>query len=113
MEQVSQLAQKAVDMDESDVYAHIVLGDIYLLRNQNEKAVAELEKVVALNPNSTEALSALGRAFLRLDKPQKALELFQRAIRLDPIHAQRAYLNLGQTHRYLVSIKKPYPLLRR
>jgi tetratricopeptide (TPR) repeat protein len=101
IEQAFQLAQKVLNIDESDIDAHIVLGNIYLRRSQNEIAIAELEKAVSLNPNSTEAISALGRMLLRLDKPQRALELFQRAIRLDPIYAKRASFNLGQTHRYL------------
>jgi len=113
IEQASQLAQKVLDMDESDIDAHIVLGNIYLQRNQNEMAIAELEKAVSLNPNSTEALGALGRMLLWSDKPQRALGLFQRAIRLDPIHAQRAYLNLGQTHRYLGQYEEAVPLFKK
>jgi len=113
IEQASQLAQKVLNIDESDIDAHIVLGNIYLQRSQNEMAIAELEKAVSLNPNSTEALSALGRVLLWLDKPQRALELFQRAIRLDPIYAQRAYLNLGQTHRYLGQYEEAIPLFKK
>ena len=113
IEQASQLAQKVLDMDESDIDAHIVLGNIYLQRNQNEMAIAELEKAVSLNPNSTEAIGALGRVLLLSDKPQRALELFRRAIRLDPIHAQRAYLNLGQTHRYLGQYEEAVPLFKK
>ena len=93
-------------MDDSDIDAHIILGNVYLKRNQNEMAIAELDKVVSLNPNSTEALNALGRMLLHLDKPQRALELFQRSIRLDHISEQKTYMMLGQTHRYLGQYEK-------
>lgn len=106
IEQAAQLAQKVLDMDESDIDAHIVLANVYVQRNQNEMAIAELEKVVSLNPNSTEALNSLARMLLRLDKPQRALDLFQRSIRLDPINEQKTFLKLGQTHRYLGEYEK-------
>ena len=49
IERASQLAKKVLDMDDSDIDAHIILGNVYLKRNQNEMAIAELEKVVSLN----------------------------------------------------------------
>jgi len=98
LERAFQLAQKVLSMDDSDIDGHFVLGNIYLLRNQHEKAVSELEKAVALNPNSTEAIGALGRMLLWTGSPKEALELFKRAIRLDPLHAQTSYMHLGRTY---------------
>ena len=93
IKQAAQLAQRALNLDESDIDAHIVMGNIYLQAGQTDRAIAQLEKAISLNPNSTEALSALGRMRLRLGDPQAAIELFQKAVRLDPVHAKRAYFN--------------------
>jgi adenylate cyclase len=71
------------------------------MRKQNEKAISELEKAAVLNPNSTEVMNALGRTFLLTGRPHEAVSLFQKAIRLDPIHAQKATMNLGRTYRFL------------
>jgi len=71
------------------------------MRNQDEKAVAELEKAKAINPNSTEVIHALGRHFLQTGRPHEALALFEKAILLDPVHAQKSYINLGRTYRLL------------
>lgn len=98
LERAFQLAQKVLNMDDSDIGGHFVLGDIYLLQNQHEKAVSELEKAVALNPNSSEAIDALGKILLWTGRPKEALEMFTRAIRLDPLHAQRSYIYLGRTY---------------
>jgi adenylate cyclase len=95
------LAQKALEMDDANIEAHIILGRIYLMRNQDEKAVAELEKAKAINPNSTEVIHALGRHFLQTGRPHEAMSLFEKAVRLDPVHAQKSYVNLGRTYRLL------------
>ena len=88
-------------MDDANIDAHIILGNVYLMRKQNEKAISELEKAAILNPNSTEVMNALGRTFLLTGRPHEAVSLFQKAIRLDPIHAQKATMNLGRTYRFL------------
>ena len=96
-----QLAQKALELDNANIEARLILGRIYLMRNQDEMAVAELEKAKAINPNSTEVAHALGRHYLQTGKPQEAAELFEKAVRLDPVHAQKSYVNLGRTYRLL------------
>jgi adenylate cyclase len=96
-----ELAQKALELDNTNIEAHIILGRIYLMRNQDEMAAAELEKAKAINPNSTEVAHALGRHYLQTGKPHEALEMFEKAVRLDPIHAQKSYVNLGRTYRLL------------
>jgi len=50
MEQASELAQKALALDDTLDYSHSLLGNIYLMTRQHEKAIAENERAVALNP---------------------------------------------------------------
>jgi adenylate cyclase len=96
-----QLAQKALELDDANIEAHLLLGRIYLMRKQNEMAEAELEKAKAINPNSTEVAHALGRHYLQTGRPNEAREMFEKAVRLDPVHAQKSYVNLGRTYRML------------
>ena len=48
LEKASELAQKALVLDESEAVAHHVMGWVYLLQQQLDKAIAELEQAVAL-----------------------------------------------------------------
>jgi adenylate cyclase len=96
-----QLAQKALELDDSNIEAHLILSRIYLMRKQDEMAAAELEKAKSINPNSTEVAHALGRHYMQTARPHEALEMFEKAVRLDPVHAQKSYVNLGRTYRLL------------
>ena len=99
-------------MDDANIEAHIILGNVYIMRKQNDKAITELEKAAALNPNSTEVMNALGRTFLLTGRPHEAVSLFQKAIRLDPIHAHKAYMNLGRTYRFLGKYEEAIPVFK-
>ena len=112
LEQAFQLVQRVLNMDESDIYGHIILGQIYFRRNQNEKAIEKLEKAVSLNPNSEDAINALGSVLLWMGHAQKAVGLFEKAIRLDPVHTQKTYLRLARAYIYLGSYKEAIDILR-
>ena len=51
LQRAFELAQKALAMDESIERGHSLLGSIYLVMRQYDKAIAEAERAVALNPN--------------------------------------------------------------
>ena len=70
-------------------------------------------KAVALNPNSTEAIDALGKILLWTGRPKEAVELFTRAIRLDPLHAQRSYIYLGRTYRSMGQYEEAISLFKK
>ena len=54
LERAFELAQKAVILDDSDSEAHRALGEISLWKMDYERAVAESEKAIALNPNNAD-----------------------------------------------------------
>jgi adenylate cyclase len=112
-ERAAQLAQKVLEMDDANVEAHMIMGNVYVMRKQHEKAISELEKAATLNPNSTEVINALGMTYLVTGRPHEALELFQKAIRLDPVHAQKAYMNLGRIYRFLGRHDEAIPVLKK
>jgi tetratricopeptide (TPR) repeat protein len=57
---------------------------VYFRMNEFEKAAADCEKVLQLNPYHYGALSGLGQAQLNLRKPQAALKTFRRAVQVNP-----------------------------
>ena len=60
MEWAVELAQKALSLDDSDPCNHDVLGFIYLLKREYERAIAEGERSVALDPNGADGHANLG-----------------------------------------------------
>lgn len=57
---------------------------LYYLTGEFDKSLADCEEVVKRNPSHFGALSGFGMNYLRLKRPEKALEYFQRALRVNP-----------------------------
>ena len=77
------------------------LGRLYVLDNQNEKAVPVLERALQLQPNLNEAGALLGTAYIRMGKFAEAVPRLEKAAPLDHIgniHYQlyQAYRKLGE-----------------
>ncbi|HEX4486347.1 MAG TPA: sulfatase-like hydrolase/transferase [Terriglobales bacterium] len=72
---------------ESDPGMYIVsfmLGENALRRNDWEKAAAELQKCLDLNPNFDQAMAGLARALVNLDKPEEAKQWLDKALKYNP-----------------------------
>jgi TolB-like protein/class 3 adenylate cyclase len=88
-----ELGQKAQALDERA--GHDLLGSLYQLKGQHEKAVAEAERHVELFPNSSWAQSNMGRYLMNADKPQEAIPFYKKGLRLDPYAKAPYYYNFG------------------
>lgn len=71
------------------------LGDIYLGRKQEEKALYYYEHSALANPNFSTTYFKLGDLYASQDSTEKALKSFERVIELN-INSVEAYLRLGQ-----------------
>ena len=93
------LAQKALAMDDSIADGHALLSTLYATLRDFDKGVAEGERAVALNPNGV--VSLVGYAFIltAAGRPEEAIPLFQRAIRISPLSSSNSYLQFGNTFR--------------
>jgi len=78
-------AKKAISLDEFSADARSLLGVIYTLGRQFEKGIAEGERGLALNANSSRAYSNLGLSLTFAGKHEEAIKLYKKAIRLSPI----------------------------
>jgi len=83
-------ANKALAIDPEFSKAHMVLGWIYLGRNQQE-AIRHFKRALAANPNEPDALFRLGLTYLQLGRPSAAHALLERLKKADPLHP-RTYL---------------------
>jgi tetratricopeptide (TPR) repeat protein len=57
---------------------------ILFLRGENEKSLRDCDQVLKRNRNHFGALSGAGQIHIRLGNPQRALEFFRRAVRINP-----------------------------
>ncbi len=79
-----ELAHKALSMDDSIARAHALLGNVYMNRKQYEKALAELERGVALAPNNPHLLGGYAHQLMLLGKAEKSVRLVEKALSLHP-----------------------------
>jgi len=93
------LAQKALSLDESDSRIHALLGSVYLLMRQYEKAIAAGERSVALNPNGAMVHGLLGNTLSFAGRPDEAIDHLKQGIRLNPFPAYWYFLHLGRCYR--------------
>jgi adenylate cyclase len=105
------LCKKAITLDETQDMPHSLLGHIYSLGRKFDKAIAEGELAIALNPNSARAYEFLGRTLLYAGRPEEALDLINKGVRLRPLnlcnlHLGSAYREAGQYEEALTELKK-------
>jgi adenylate cyclase len=96
--QALKLAQKVLALDESHPLGHNLLGSIYMLNWQHEKAIAACERAVALAPNSISSRFLLGNALSYIGRHQEAIPHFKRGIRISPLNPSFNLNGLGMTY---------------
>jgi tetratricopeptide (TPR) repeat protein len=57
---------------------------VYYLVGEYEKSLRDCDEVIKRNPQHWGALAGYGQIYLALDKPELALEYFQRALKVNP-----------------------------
>jgi adenylate cyclase len=98
LEHAFELAQRTLDLDDSLSWGHHLLGKVYLWKKQYEKAIAELKKAIALSPNDADQLVGLGYILNFAGKPEEAIELVKKAMRLNPRYPVVYLWELGHAY---------------
>ena len=96
IEKAIELAQKALAMDDSLGNAHVLLCRLYGCKGEHDKAIAEGERAVALNPGGWSTLYHYATSLTFACKPEEAIPLFQKAIRLSPLGPFFIYSDFGR-----------------
>jgi TolB-like protein/cytochrome c-type biogenesis protein CcmH/NrfG len=86
LEKASELAQKALLLNDSLPGAYLLLGSVCAWRKEYDDGVTALEKALTLDPNDAESYAALARIYAFSGKPKDALGFMEKAIRLNPAH---------------------------
>ena len=77
-------AQKALTLDPRSVDAIRTLARIHAIQFQLERALAEIDQAISINPSHAEALGDRGVILLWSGQPEKAIAAFEPAFVFDP-----------------------------
>jgi len=94
-----ELGKRATALDELEGFAHASLGYFYTYAAQFEKAIAHAERGMALDPNLTGVLLNSGAALTLSGRPEEAIPLLHKALRLNPYAPSIYFVNLSAAYR--------------
>jgi adenylate cyclase len=95
-----ELGEKSIVVDDTRAEAHALLGLLYCLKKEWDKAIAEGERGMALNPSSADVMSRYATTLYLVGRPEEAIPLIEKAIRLNPFGPSRYFLCYGDALRY-------------
>ena len=78
------LANKALSLNDSDVHARTILGRIHIFYRRYEQAKAEIDRAIAINPNDANGLAGRGNILMWSGQTDAAIETLELAQRIDP-----------------------------
>jgi len=78
---------------------------IYYLVGEYEKSLRDCDEVMKRNPQHWGALAGYGQIYLALDKPELALEYFQRALKVNP-NLRRVEAAVAELKRLIIEKRK-------
>jgi TolB-like protein/DNA-binding SARP family transcriptional activator/Tfp pilus assembly protein PilF len=88
LNRAAEIAAEAVWLDDTEAWGHMVLGLANLHLRQFDRALHHCQKAHSLNPGDPEIAAKLGLALIDVGRPDEAIPLIHRAMRLNPIEAE-------------------------
>jgi adenylate cyclase len=98
LDRALEVAQRMVALDASSPWSRLISSAAHLWKKQYEQASVEAERVIALNPGQWMSYTGLAGILSFLGRPEEALELAERALRLNPRLPPRNPVPLGQMY---------------
>jgi len=109
------LAERAAELSGDDPLILAVLGAVHTFVRNHGTARVLLERALTLDPNAAWAWSRLGWLENYSDRPERAIENFERALRLSPLDPMNFnnYVGMGCAHEVAQDYDKAVALYRR
>ena len=98
LDRALELARKAVAVDDLASRAHEMLGWVYLWKKQHDKAIAELERAIALDPNYSKPYQRLAVVLNAAGRPEEAIPLVKESMRLRGRQSATYLFALGEAY---------------
>lgn len=106
-------AREAIELDEADARGFGELGFAHLYRKEHDPAISAYDRALKLNPNDADVMSDMADALVHMGRPEEAVELLLKAMRLNPFypdqyiwHLGGAYFSLKQYDQAINTIQK-------
>jgi adenylate cyclase len=113
MNRAIELAQKAVELDEQDPYAHAALGSVLTWQKQFEKAITEGRRAITLNPNYAYGYVILAGAMHFSGQFDEAITLCKKAFRLNPIPQTFSFYIMASSYIFLERYEEALEAIRK
>jgi adenylate cyclase len=98
LDRALEVGQRVVTLQDASPSSHTILSQAYLLKKQYEQANSEAEQALALNPSDGRLYAGLANVLSSLGRPEEALGLAEKALRLNPRLPLRNLVQLGHTY---------------
>jgi TolB-like protein len=86
LQRATQLAQRAISLEDITGLPHLMMAQIYLLKRDHAKALAEAQLAVLARPSCDGSYVAKANILIYLGRPAEAIELAKFAMRLTPVY---------------------------
>lgn len=107
------ILQDAVsDMRQDIAESAHLMGEMYLARNESDKALAMLKKAYQQNPSDTTIMGSLADVYRKIGQPQEAIELYRACLKIAPDEAQFFY-SMGKTYLEMADKKSAIDALKK
>jgi TolB-like protein/class 3 adenylate cyclase len=93
-----ELIEKAISLDPEDGYPHALRGVILVQMREYDKAFAEVDKALSLEPNQIGILNESASVLWRGGKPEQALPLFEKLFRINPLPVLGNFTGAGMAY---------------
>ena len=91
-------AERAIEKDPKEALAHAVAAVVATFSRDIDRAQSEIDIALSLNPNMAMAYNIKGGIRIYLGRPEEAIPLIERAMRLDPATNQQFLHFLGMAN---------------
>jgi len=95
LETAHELAEQAIELDETQASAYSLLSHVYLRRGDHNRAIEEQERAITLDPNNANSYRDLAEALIFAGRPEEAIEHLQKAMSLNPHYPVTYPFSLG------------------
>jgi TolB-like protein len=108
-----ELAMDATRRDALDARGHSELGFACLYKRQHDASLQSYERAILLNPNDADILAEMADALTYSDQAPRAIDLLERAMRLNPLYPDWYLWHLGEAQFHVGEYEKTIETFKR
>jgi adenylate cyclase len=98
LDKALEVAEHAVNLDQTSQVAHAMLGTTYRLRREFERFRVETDRAIAINPNNALLIGLLGSGLTQVGDWERGVPLAKRAFELNPNPPPWIYMSFFLDH---------------